>query len=230
MKIRLTTELSSIIRFEVPKPPQIKVVSAKDNRLTFESSIILSRNVVAELGNVAKVILENETLGITGTRPLIGIRRNREKSEFSGFCFRNCLRLYIYDVYGGLPRLRDFYSQNTLAHFVPLGFLNHLDEGIWGDIDNPGSRNRGRDDEYLFHLYSQQSFDPDGPINGCFRKFIGYLDDPVTGIGSSFKLYPIWKFAPPYFSFREVSGKKLHLVGLIYATDFVKHIENIFRL
>ncbi len=216
MKIRLVNTLTREIRYQIPNRQPLNILSANSRKLTFEVIKDLAFETEAALGelsmervrgNIAYLSSEGSAIGITTTRPLLGIVTNTKPLKIAGFSYRNCSYINIYDIFGGLPLLKSPYRSNLLI--LPEEQKDdvkkvHKDRSDYGS--NFGQVEKDKDN-YFFHQFWRDS----GP------SLFGSLEYRFQKKGKTkgFMLFPVWKDIPMEELKGEIKWGKLNLIGLV---------------
>ena len=213
MAIILTDKLANELRPGMSNK-KIAVLSARNSRLRLKTLRENFKRAEEDLGQLAHILYNGRSLGMTATRPILGIITNRKPLELSGFCFRNCQRVLVFDIFGGRALLENIDSP---ASSTPVQLKAMADERFHplANIEKIGHI-------YNFNLY--------GPTLASRRPF-GYLEvHPAYEKDSvDFTFFPIWKNIPREQLMDKITGEMLFLEGVLYHPSYQAYSHSFFR-
>jgi|GEM_PF-5479940 len=206
MKIILSNKLARQFKHDPLQKKRIKVRSALGSDIRFSVIEKLPFEVTQDLGRLAHIHYKGTYWGIGATRPIIGIITGRDPLELSGFCFRNCTRLGVWDIHGMKPMLENLFwgiSHTT----VPLGNIN--DKSDWS-AHKAEVEATGLGGSYNFNVL------PRGISSR--KKFFGSLEYSIGPKNSQQRitLFPVWDKSLEKNLYTDISLKTLLLRGVLY--------------
>jgi hypothetical protein len=196
----------------------IRIISGDNVHLRFSMIEGVPFRNIEELGYMADVTLKGRSIGIAGGRPIIAIFDSHDQKNFIGYCFRNCRRVQIYDIYGGEPKLNSLYEQPASGSVPLKQFSDARACSVIGEIEPiPFSR------IYNLLLARQEI--------SSRLDLVGMLEHPARiGADEEIALYPVWHLPLRLQLSSKIEAKNLNLKAVVYYQDGMKRNLDFFKM